>query len=355
MKLDTVTCGDAVEVLRGMDAGSINMCVTSPPYYGLRDYGTAVWEGGDPECDHNPQKADGGDRSNRTLPLGRGGVYKDICLKCGALRKDEQIGLEETPDAYIAKLVDVFREVKRVMADDGTLWLNIGDSYYNYRPGGTSQPKQTLAKNNGAVVDESDKRNKKFEGIKEKDLIGIPWMLAFALRADGWYLRSDIIWHKPNPMPESVKDRPTKAHEYLFLLSKSQKYYYDADAIREPYEGLGKPRAFAKKGNDDRNDTGRIYEANDNGGRNKRSVWTVNTNPYKDAHFAVFPPDLIKPCILAGSRFGGVVLDPFFGSGTTGFVARELGRSFVGIDVNPEYCALARKRIAAANVPLFEA
>ena len=231
--------------------GSVNCVVTSPPYYGLRDYGTAKWEGGDPNCNHNPQRPDGGDRSDRTLPLGRGGVYHDICAKCGAVRIDQQIGLEQTPAEYVNDIVQVFREVKRVLRDDGTLWLNLGDSYFNLQNSNRNGLSESLGgKVRGGGEYKTQKRNAGNLPIKEKDLIGIPWMVAFALRDDGWYLRQDIIWHKPNPMPESVKDRCTKAHEYIFLLSKSPRYYYDYEAVLEPANNdVGKPRAFAKKGN----------------------------------------------------------------------------------------------------------
>lgn len=285
--------------------GSVNCIVTSPPYYGLRDYGTARWEGGDPNCDHNPQRHDGGWRADRTLPLGRGGVYREVCAKCGAIRIDSQIGLEQTPQEYVDNLVQVFKECWRILRDDGTVWLNLGDSYSSYkdcksvpdtlRVGGKSESANMIEKGKSVT---RNTRAMKSVGLKDKDLIGIPWMVAFALRADGWYLRQDIIWAKPNPMPESVKDRCTKAHEYIFLLSKSPKYYYDYEAIKEPVSNMGKPRAFSKPGNKDRNDVGRIYNPSET--HNKRSVWTVSVKPYRGAHFATYPPELIEPCILAG-------------------------------------------------------
>jgi DNA modification methylase len=251
-----------------------------------------------------------------------------------------QIGLEETPEEYIKAMVEVFQCVWDVLEDDGTLWLNIGDSY----AGNNSQ-----ASNNGrAGFGNARERvvNRTGEGLKTKDLIGIPWMLAFALRAEGWYLRQDIIWHKPNPMPESVQDRCTKAHEYIFLMSKSQKYYYDIDALKEPVENMGKPRKF-RDGDASatlRNDEGRMYIPRED--RNKRSVWTVPVKPYAGAHFAVFPSDLIEPCILAGAPVGGVVLDPFMGSGTTAQVAQTLGRQYLGCELNENYKTLQNKRIA---------
>jgi site-specific DNA-methyltransferase (adenine-specific) len=304
----TVLLGDCIERLNGVPERSVQMCVTSPPYYGLRDYG------------HNGQ-----------------------------------IGLEETPDAYIAKMVGVFREVHRVLADDGTLWLNIGDSYAT-RPNG---PLGTANDDKADYRRSNARRSVRLPpGIKHKDLIGIPWMLAFALRADGWYLRQDIIWHKPNPMPESVRDRCTKAHEYMFLLSKSERYFFDGEAVKEPAVGgqssgassfkrpAGNKREQAIPGQSmgthrpDRPDIEYNGET-----RNRRSVWTVATRPYKGAHFAVFPPALVEPCILAGSRPGDVVLDPFNGSGTTGQIAIEHGRRYVGIELNPEYVALTRTRL----------
>jgi DNA modification methylase len=295
------------------------MCVTSPPYFGLRNYKTAVWSGGDPTCEHIEKvAAHGGERADRDQ-AGNTFYYKGTCQKCGATSEDHQIGLEETPEEYIAQLVEVFREVKRVLRDDGTLWVNIGDSYHNHRSG-ESYVKQSFANNRQDLPTSSPSRNKKLVGFKNKDLIGIPWMLAFALRADGWYLRQDIIWHKPNPMPESVKDRCTKAHEYIFLLSKSKNYYFDHEAIREPTVA-------------------------DNDMRQKRSVWTVNTKPYREAHFATFPTELITPCIQAGCPKDGMVLDPFGGSGTTGYVADKLGRNATLIELNPQYIEIAENRI----------
>jgi len=294
---------------------SVNCCVTSPPYFGLRDYGV-----------------------------------------------DGQIGLEQTPDEYVAKLVSVFREVKRVLRDDGTLWLNLGDSYAGSgkgsNPDGTPHPSTLLGKqgtNTGTVTGKNMPQKASAIGLKSKDLIGIPWRVAFALQADGWYLRQDIIWHKPNPMPESVKDRCTKAHEYIFLLSKSPKYYFDSEAIAE--EAKYKPGGShddVKQGGF--NDKGPIPGSGQRSFRairetkNKRSVWTVATKSFKGAHFATFPPDLIKPCILAGCPKDGVVLDPFNGAGTTGLVSVQNGRNYIGIELNAEYLEMARIRIDAAEV-----
>ncbi len=287
--------GNVLDRIKDIEEKSVQCVVTSPPYWGLRDYGTAEWEQGDKECDHVEKKPFGGSSTLRDMSLettkkeveGKSIQYKSKCKKCGAIRKDSQLGLEETPEEFIENMVKVFRGVKKALKDDGTLWLNLGDSY-----------SQT----------------------KNKQLLGIPWRVALALQQDGWYLRQDIIWHKPNPMPESVKDRCTKAHEYIFLLSKSSRYYYDSDAIRDkPHYG-------------------------EEVGANKRSVWSINVKPYKEAHFATFPEKLPELCIKAGSKKGDIVLDPFFGSGTTGWVAQRLGRKWLGIELNPEFIKIAEKR-----------
>ena len=298
---DTILFGDCRRTLCAFLPKSARMCVTSPPYYGLRDYG--------------------------------GEQY--------------QLGQEQTPEKFIENLVNVFKEVKNVLTDDGTLWVNLGDSYYNYRPGkGQTYPKQSVSKTNQDLPESSAKRGTKLEGLKEKDLIGIPWMFAFAMRADGWYLRQDIIWHKPNPMPESVRDRCTKAHEYIFLFSKNKKYFYDNEAIKEPAKDWGtRDRTNGKYHNEG---TGlqphsgltKSYEK-----RNKRSVWSVTKKPYKGAHFATYPAELIEPCILAGSEQGDIVLDPFMGSGTTAAVAKSLGRNYIGCELLEEYGDLIQKRI----------
>jgi DNA modification methylase len=272
--------GDCRAVLQSLPPAHFHTCVTSPPYFGLRDYG-----------------------------------------------HDGQIGLEQTPEAFVAELVAVFREVRRVLRDDGTLWLNLGDSYA--RTGGTDRKVPETAKvgsTRNTLEQMSDRTSRAASiGLKDKDLIGIPWRVAFALQADGWYLRQDIIWHKPNPMPESVRDRCTKAHEYIFLLSKSPRYYFDSEAMAEPAAS---------------------------GTRNRRSVWTVATRPFKGAHFATFPPDLIEPCILAGAPAGGHVLDPFNGAGTTGLVSIQHGRTYTGIELNPDYIALATERLASVHPQL---
>jgi len=296
---DTILYGDCRNTLSGFLPKSAQMCVTSPPYYGLRDYGG----------------------------------------------EDQQIGLEQTPEDYVQELVNTFRLVRDVLKDDGTLWLNIGDSYYNYRSDG-NYPKQSVSKTKQDLPDKTPVRGNKFKNLKSKDLIGIPWMLAFALRNDGWYLRQDIIWHKPNPMPESVKDRCTKSHEYIFLLSKSKNYYYDNEAIKEPAQDWG--TRDRSKGKYHNKGTGlaphsgleKSYPT-----KNKRSVWSVTNKPYKGSHFATFPRDLIVPCIKAGSKKGDVILDPFMGSGTTAMVSKELGRFYLGCELHEDYGNLINKRL----------
>jgi DNA modification methylase len=355
-----ILTGDCREVLKTLPDASVQMCVTSPPYWGLRDYGTATWDGGDPECEHKPNVRNGSGRADGVVDErgqrnrdGVAGMEKARSCACGAARIDRQIGQEKTPQEFVETMVQVFREVRRVLKDDGVLWLNLGDSYATgagsaRSPGGKCFGKQNKVIDEGAFP-MSQPNRMPIHGLKPKDLVGIPWMTAFALRADGWYLRQDIIWNKPNPMPESVTDRCTKAHEYIFLLSKSERYYYDHKAINEP---------IAEVTRNDRVDTGRFrpdrgYPGSASAGcgrlgdsdyRNKRSVWTVTTSPYPEAHFATYPPDLIKPCILAGSRVGDTIVDPFGGSGTTGAVALELGRSAILIELNESYADLAHRR-----------
>lgn len=307
MKLNYIYQGNCLEVLKSFEDKCINCCVTSPPYYGLRDYGV-----------------------------------------------EGQIGNEDTPFDYVDKLVDIFAEVRRVLKDDGTLWLNLGDSWAGSSQGaGTKHPTPKQASNHGTnymTAEHHVSKLKHVEGCKPKDLIGIPWMVAFALRESGWYLRQDIIWAKGNPMPESVRDRCTKSHEYIFLLSKNRKYYYDYQAIKEPAVTKATVRDKNKEGyqadyaKGDRFSKGeRVYGAD--GMRNKRDVWNVNTKPCKEAHFATYPDTLIEPCILSGCPEGGVVLDPFMGAGTTGMVAKKHGRNYVGIELNKEYIDIANKRI----------
>lgn len=335
---------------------SINCCVTSPPYWGLRDYGTASWEGGDEGCDH-----DGTNAGKTTAMKGRAHQQEHsmcaVCRKCGAKRIDKQIGLEGMPNEYVANVVAVFEAVWRVLRDDGTVWLNLGDSYANSGvKDSTKVGGFTGARIRSGAKGIMDSRPRETPpGLKPKDLVGIPWRVAFALRDAGWYLRQEIIWSKPNPMPESVTDRCTKAHEYIFLLSKSARYYYDADAIKE--RSITKPhRPGWSTSMSDRNDRQAGNEANNrewgNGKSNKRSVWTVPTEPYPKAHFATFPPDLIEPCILAGCPKGGVVLDPFVGSGTTLLVAKRNGRAGVGIELNEEYIPLIKGRLRESSLGL---
>ena len=345
-----IILGDCITGMRTLDDQCINTVVTSPPYFGLRDYGTATWEGGDTSCDHvHSYNKQTGVLSNHDQD-GWKKLYQDICGKCGASRIDQQIGQEQSPEEYVDRLVDVFREVKRILRDDGTLWINLGDSY----AGNNSQ-----ASNNGRAGYGTPRErivNRTGQGLKPKDLIGIPWRVAFALQSDGWYLRQDIIWHKPNPMPESVTDRCTKAHEYIFLMSKNEHYYYDSEAIREESKWGSWNSADVFKKNtkwgrsSDQKTSGQYNSSHpdkEQTGRNKRSVWTVNTKPYAEAHFAVYPTKLIEPCILAGCPVGGTVFDPFTGSGTTGFVSLSHNRNFIGTELNPEYIKIAEHRLSA--------
>ena len=365
-----------MSMLSSLPDASVQCCVTSPPYFGLRDYGTATWEGGAVGCDHvvgeirtglgmkalSEKYRGGGVKVSEPKPM----TAKGECPHCGAIRVDRQIGLEPTPHAYVARLVAVFREVRRVLRDDGTVWLNLGDSYAGswgnaggHNRGNGTQREITV----GSVVKDQAERNGDFVppaangyaelGIKKKDLIGIPWRVAFALQEDGWWLRQDIVWAKPNPMPESVTDRCTKAHEYLFLLAKSERYHFDADAISEE-SVKGAAGSSFNTGKTSLHQMGRSSDKErlDGGRRNRRSVWTVATKPCSDAHFAVMPEALVEPCILAGSRSGDTVLDPFFGSGTVGRVAERLGRDWIGIDLNPDYLSIQQKRTAQAGLCL---
>ena len=452
MNTAQVLIGDALTMLRTLPDASVHCCVTSPPYFGLRDYGTATWVGGDEGCEHKEKNGrndvDASSLARRAAMYGTGTdngskvsaiQYRHQCPKCGAVRVDNQIGLEATPEQYVARLVDVFREVRRVLRRDGTLWLNVGDSYAANRGYQVNGTKQTAGSqpDNGASVP---------PGLKPKDLIGIPWRLAFALQADGWWLRSDVIWHKPNPMPESVTDRPTKAHEYLFLLAKAERYYYDAQAIAEPIQQssieriqqatfeqqTGGPKDYRNGINVNRSmrNTLENFANNTTGTRNRRSVWTVATEPTPYAHFATMPTALVEPCVMAGTSAHGVcpacgapwarvvekernerggvtweqrkamgeavrrgfsqnysnitgagntfapvittttgwtptcecdagapvpatVLDPFAGSGTTLRAAVNLGRNAIGIELNPEYAALAERLLAQTQPALL--
>jgi len=307
--------GNCLDVLSELPEQSVNACITSPPYWGLRDYGTAKWEGGDDNCDHvsnpNATKKMGNAEFNVNRPSREAtktkGYYKNKCSKCGAIRKDSQLGLEDTPEEYVKNMVEVFREVKRVLRDDGTVWLNLGDSYVG---GGRGSQWSKEGTKQQAHIDAGVKYGSptgKIDGLKPKDLVGIPWRVAFALQADGWYLRQDIIWHKPNPMPESVTDRCTKSHEYIFLLSKNKKYYYDNEAIKEDavrYGSIPKGKKYSSElANENifaKHTRETLNEKPVAEKRNKRSVWIVATKPYREAHFATFPPDLIEPCVLAG-------------------------------------------------------
>jgi len=338
--------GDCLDLLKQLPDNAVDCVVTSPPYYGLRDYGTATWEGGDPECSHkrDSKRSAFGETGSDNVDGGVGdAIYKDNCPKCGAIRIDSQIGLEATPEAYVQKMVEVFEQVRRVLKPEGTCWLNLGDSY----AGGSGG----YYPNKGEPGNAHQRRKtERVKNLKPKDLIGIPWMCAFALRTAGWWLRQDIIWHKPNPMPEPVTNRCTKSHEYIFLMSKSQRYYYDAEAIKEDSVCIDDIRL--NKGNiryggkrNGKNGTGQESFVTVNESRNKRSVWTVTTKPFSEAHFATFPEDLIAPCIKAGCPEGGTVLDPFLGSGTTAIVARKLNRNYIGIELSPEYIKIAEKRI----------
>ena len=312
METDRILCGDALEMLRTLPDNSVHCCVTSPPYYDLRDYGV-----------------------------------------------DGQIGREDTPAQYVARLTDVFSEVRRVLRPSGTLWLNIADTYAGKGNQGDSvDPKYPNGRTGQTVA-----INRRVEGCKAKDMIGIPWMLAFALRDSGWYLRSDIIWMKANPMPESCKDRPSRCYEHVFLLTKSRSYYYDAAAIAEPV-AESTPMRMRRKFGKNKYSAGipgqahqHLNDYRPNGYaeedipllRNKRDVWQINSVPYKGAHFAAYPPKLVETCLLAGCPQDGIVLDPFLGSGTTAAVAKQMGRHYIGIELNPDYCELAKQRIGGVT------
>lgn len=354
--------GDCRETLKTIPDRSVQVCVTSPPYYGLRDYGTASWEGGDAECDHKPGNEkrvgkttlQGGKKSTGHKQEG----FFRICSKCGARRIDNQIGLEDTPEAYVEKLVAVFREVKPKLKDNGTLWLNIGDSYAGSGRGTGEQAGEKQRTNREWDSAKPKRRLNLGNGLKAKDLIGIPWMVAFALRADGWWLRSEIVWWKPNAMPESVKDRPTKSHEQIFLLSKSAKCYYDAAAIAEPanqaeMEYRNRIRKGIKYKTKEPYEVNYTYHYKNTETKNKRDVWMVNTKPYEGAHFATYPTELIEPCVLAGSKEGDIVLDPFAGSGTTMAVAIKHRRNGIACELNPDYIELIKERLKKVQIELL--
>ena len=349
--------GDCLDVLVTLPDGAVQCCVTSPPYWGLRDYKTGRWEGGDAECDHVEMSVGMSDKNT----LGPDG-HRETCGKCGAVRVDDQIGLESTPEEYVSKLVSVFREVKRVLRDDGTLWLNLGDSYCAAPRGSAAVETSTLTNPTRQQQISGSPIDKRGGERKPKDLVGIPWMVAFALRADGWWLRSDIIWHKTAPMPESVRDRPTRSHEFVFLLTKSERYAYDADAVRSPHslgslsryeyghKSVAAGDGFVSGNADNPRGLANCKKMADNVnplGANLRDVWTLGPEPFAEAHFAVMPTKLVEPCIKAGCPPDGVVLDPFAGAGTVGVVARRLGRAFIGVELSPQYAAMARRRIAS--------
>jgi site-specific DNA-methyltransferase (adenine-specific) len=319
----------------------------------LRDYGTAKWEGENGNCEHTISHYSDNLKPDCDRPV-RGD--RSLCIKCGAKRIDSQIGLELTPQEYVEKIVLIFREVRRVLRGDGTLWLNLGDTYSAQRwtkKGETTTPAQPM---NGMSDTWRAIAPTKESGLPDKNLVGIPWRVAFALQADGWYLRQDIIWHKPNPMPESVTDRCTKAHEYIFLMTKKPNYYFDNEAMREPgvmpagtRGAKGSTERQGQKGVNARPPEYKIYD----GFRNRRSVWSVTVKPYKESHFATFPRELIEPCVLAGCPKDGTILDPFGGSGTTAEVAIENGRNALLIELNPEYIELAKTRISNTQTNLF--
>lgn len=410
-----ILIGDVRARLAELPDDSVDCVVTSPPYWGLRDYGTAAWDGGSPECDHQLRIASPDPKAlskpgqNGRPPKGEE-ISRQVC-RCGAVRRDFQIGLEPSWQTHVETIADVFEDVRRVLKPEGTLWLNYGDSY------ATSVNGRTAADTKATGNDDRTFRDKPFSTVggvlKPKDLCGIPWRVAFALQERGWWLRQDIIWSKPNPMPESIRDRCTKAHEYLFLLSKRERYYFDQESFAEPVaeatiarlsqdvesqagsdrvpgktngpmkavgrrpkawdEDMGSNRTLVagyerqlgSKGSETPGEVRSSAGARMGRGagwrddpsttpltRNRRSVWTVNTQPFSEAHFATFPPALIEPCILAGCPVGGTVLDPFFGAGTTGLVADRLGRNCIGIELNPEYAAMAERRIAGDS-PMF--
>jgi DNA modification methylase len=391
----TLHLGDVRELLAELPDESVHCVVTSPPYWGLRDYGTGLWEGGNPDCDHiqpTRKRIEGcvgcGCPMNDCTPgcdncaarfrmRTRAGLTEDVpdpsyphhrsrerdteiaykpsleCGKCGARRVDQQLGLEPTPDQYIQNMVGVFREVRRVLRRDGTLWLNIGDSYNSSLSNQNGQTSAIFEGRDLSGWETVGRQKRNVPGLKPKDLCGIPWRLAFALQADGWYLRAEIIWAKPNPMPESVTDRPTKAHEQVFLLTRSPRYFYDADAVREPHHhpsravmstanAAWQPRA--DKDPEVRRTLPSKPDLYNAAGRNLRSVWEIPTEPFPQAHFATYPQALVERCLKAGCPEGGTVFDPFIGSGTTALVARRLGRKSIGIELSPEYAQICLDR-----------
>lgn len=345
--------GNVFDKVKELNDNSIDCVVTSPPYWGLRDYGTGTWIGGDKNCPHKRLTKISKDTKTGHAGMFKKGnvvgdaIYKKYCPECGAKRKDEQLGLEETYQEHIKNIVNLFEEIKPKLKESATIWLNYGDSYSSGKR--TSTTNQTLRGNKNYGVTRTPVQ----DGIKEKDLVMIPNRIAIALQDAGWYIRSEIIWHKPNPMPESVRDRPTSAHEKIWLITKYKKYYYDADSIREPLASNSltrlnqdiKNQKGSIRGNGGMKSNGNMKAVGNKETRNKRNVWTVTTKPCKEAHFATFPKDLIEPCIKAGCPEGGIVLDPFGGSGTTGIVASQNNRNAILIELNKDYIDIANKRI----------
>ena len=357
--------GNCIDKIKELDDNSIDCVVSSPPYFGLRDYGTAQWQGGDIKCSHSYgrntrggltefQKKNKGSFGDEAVKSG------ENCKLCGAKRIDEQFGLEKTYQEYITNTVKVFETFKPKLKDTATIWWNVGDSYSSGSRKTTTlqtvrKPKSNeISKSKQKYLDGLIVRPAIQTGIKEKDLLMIPNRVAIALQESGWYIRSEIIWHKPNPMPESIKDRPTSAHEKIWLITKNKKYYYDSDAIREPVaestitrlsEKNLKNQKGSTRGNGGMKSNGNMKPVGNMETKNKRNVWTITTKPCKEAHFATFPKDLIEPCIKAGCPEGGVVLDPFGGAGTTGIVAQSLNRQAILIELNPEYIEISKNRI----------
>ena len=356
--------GNCIDKIKELEDNYIDCVVSSPPYYGLRDYGTASYDGGDPDCKHSITDGIVDNKNNKLIERPDRASDKKNCVKCGAKRIDEQFGLEKTYQEYIANTVKVFETFKHKLKDTATIWWNVGDSYSSGSRKTTTL--QTVRKPKSNEISESKQkyldglivRPPIQTGIKEKDLMMIPNRVAIALQEAGWWIRSEIIWYKPNPMPESIKDRPTSSHEKIWLITKNKKYYYDADAIKEPTTESTKQRYKSGwKGNEKRDYVSgkqnhfSKYIGTEKSkqdalkGRNKRNVWTVTPKPFKDAHFATFPKDLIEPCIKAGCPENGIVLDPFGGAGTTGIVAKSLNRRSILIELNPEYIKIAKKRV----------
>jgi len=343
--------GNCIDKIKELEDNYIDCVVSSPPYYGLRDYGTASYDGGDPDCKHSITDGIVDNKNNKLIERPDRASDKKNCVKCGAKRIDKQLGLEPTYHEHIQNILELFRAMKPKLKDSATVWLNYGDSYAATVNG--TKAKDIKNDDRGFV----DKPFSTIQGsIKPKDLVMIPNRIAIALQDDGWWIRSEIIWHKPNPMPESIKDRPTSAHEKIWLITKNKKYYYDSDAIKEPVKEISKKRVqYGLKHKHPNNigvaippvNTEKMGErfCNSDGKRNKRNVWTVTTKPCKEAHFATFPKDLIEPCIKAGCPEGGVVLDPFGGAGTTGIVAQSLNRQAILIELNPEYIKISKNRI----------